>query len=190
MIAPVADKSERAREWFRAYLRVAVRPLIDAQSRFGIAMGAHQQNLVLGFRDGLPDRAYFRDCQGTGYSELGFKNFREVPSIQRSNGNILTEEMGNYLFSYYLILNSTFNVITAIAGSGWVSEEELIEVYREMLREMRAANPPDLSCLDYLLSAKSLMHKGNFLCSVQNTNENTIENPLSIYLPVENPGAE
>lgn len=190
MIAGASDKGASAKEWFSAYLSVAVKPLIDAQSRYGIAMGAHQQNLILGFRDGLPDRAYFRDCQGTGYSELGFKNFESVPSIQRSNGNILTEEMGNYLFSYYLILNSTFNVITAIAGSGWVSEEDLIAIYRAMLRELRAANPPDPSCLDYLLHGKSLMHKGNFLCSVRNTNENTIENPLSIYVPVENPGAE
>jgi N2-citryl-N6-acetyl-N6-hydroxylysine synthase len=189
MIASAEDKTARAKEWFKAYLRVAVKPLIAAQSQYGIAMGAHQQNLILGFRDGLPDRAYFRDCQGTGYSELGFKNFQEVPSIQRSNGNILSEEMGNYLFSYYLILNSTFNVITAIASSGWISEEELIAVYRGMLAGLKAANPPDASCLDYLLHGKSLMHKGNFLCSVQNTNENTIENPLSIYVPVENPGA-
>lgn len=189
MIAGAEDKAARALDWFHAYLKVAVRPLIEAQSRYGIAMGAHQQNLILGFEGGLPSRAYFRDCQGTGYSELGFKNFQEVPSLQRANGNILTEEMGNYLFSYYLILNSTFNVITAIADSGWVSEEELIAIYRDMLLEIRAANPADPSCLNYLLESKSLMHKGNFLCSVQNTNENTIENPLSIYVPVENPGA-
>lgn len=189
MIAGSADKAARAKEWFAAYLNVAVKPLIDAQSRYGIAMGAHQQNLILGFENGLPNRAYFRDCQGTGYSELGFRNFESVPSIRRSNGNILTEEMGNYLFSYYLILNSTFNVITAIAGSGWIAEEELIAIYRGMLRELRGAHPPDPSCLDYLLNGKCLMHKGNFLCSVQNTNENTLENPLSIYVPVENPGA-
>jgi N2-citryl-N6-acetyl-N6-hydroxylysine synthase len=187
MIASGPDQAERSRAWFQAYLEVAVRPLFVAQAHYGIAMGAHQQNLILGFQNGLPDCAYFRDCQGTGYSELGFANFQEVASIQRSNGNILTEEMGNYLFSYYLILNSTFNVITAIASSGWVTEEELLGLLREMLLEIKAANPPDASCLNYLLEGKHLMHKGNFLCSVQNTNENTIENPLSIYVPVENP---
>ncbi len=179
---------ESAKRWFAAYLDVAVRPLVMAQADYGIMMGAHQQNVILELRNGLPVGSYFRDCQGTGYSELGYELFaEEVPLIYRENGNVLPETMGNFLFTYYLILNSTFNVISAIAGGGRISEYELLGDLREFLARLRAEGPRDPSCLDYVLESDTLMHKGNFLCSFRNINENTSENPLAIYTPIQNP---
>lgn len=180
--------SEGSRRWFKAYLNFVVRPLVMAQANYGIVMGAHQQNVILDLRDGFPVGAYFRDCQGTGYSELGFTNFaKDVPLIYRENGNVLNERMGNYLFTYYLILNSTFNVISAISSSGWISDQELLSDLREVLRELRAEGVRDPSCLDYILESDTLMHKGNFLCSFRNINENTTADPLAIYTPIKNP---
>lgn len=180
--------SEGSRRWFNAYLSFVVRPLVMAQANYGIVMGAHQQNVILDLRDGFPVGSYFRDCQGTGYSELGYANFaKDVPLIYRENGNVLNEKMGNYLFTYYLILNSTFNVISAITSSGWISDRELLNDLREFLRGLRGEDVRDSSCLDYILESDTLMHKGNFLCSFRNINENTTVDPLAIYTPIKNP---
>lgn len=177
-----------AEKWFDLFLKNAVAPLLDAQQNYGILMGAHQQNLILGFEDHLPVKATFRDCHGTGYSPLGFETFgTKVKSLDVSNGNILNHEIGNYLLSYYLIINSTFNVMTAIAQGGSMAEEKLIEQMRVFLEKLRSETPKDPSCLNYLLDDKVLQHKGNFLCSLRNINENTAKNPLDIYVPIPNP---
>lgn len=178
---------EAAQEWFHSYLEIVVRPLIHAQANYGIVMGAHQQNLILKIKNGLPVAASFRDCQGTGYSELGYSLFaHQVASITRDNGNVLSEKMAHSLFAYYLILNSTFNVITALASDDWISETELILTLREFLEGLRDEDVRDPSFIDYLLNSDTLMHKGNFICSFRSINENTTADPLIIYTPVEN----
>ncbi|MCO5143997.1 MAG: IucA/IucC family siderophore biosynthesis protein [Oligoflexia bacterium] len=180
-------QKEKVSKWFKMYLETVLSPLFDAQANYGILLGAHQQNLILEICEGYPTKAFFRDCQGTGYSELGYKNFaKEVALITRENGNVLDDDMGKYLFSYYLIINSTFNVIAALASASWISEEELINDLRSHL-ELLLKFSSDKNCLNYLLYNSELMNKGNFLCSFKSINENTTENPLSIYTPIKNP---
>lgn len=178
---------ESSRLWFSHYLKVAVQPLMVAQSEFGILLGAHQQNLILGIKDNLPVLSYFRDCQGTGYNELGYSFYhKQVPTMTRDNGNVL-EEKGNILFAYYLIVNSTFNVIASISQDNWISEADLIRELQLFLQGLRENSPADISCLNYLLDREQIYQKGNFYCSLQNLNENTTENPLAIYNLISNP---
>lgn len=182
------DYGSAAEKWFDLYLKNAVYPMLDAQQNFGILLGAHQQNLIIGLEDNLPVKATFRDCHGTGYSPLGFEIFGpKVKSLDIANGNVLDYEIGNYLFSYYLIINSTFNVMTAIAQDGQISEERIIKRMRQFLEMLRNEAPRDPGCLNYLLNEKVLQHKGNFLCSLRNINENTAKNPLDIYVQIPNP---
>lgn len=187
-IAAAVSCRDLARRWFDQYLELVVRPILLAQADYGIVLGAHQQNLIVEVKDGFPVGAFFRDCQGTGYTELGWSLYAdEVPSLDRANGNILHESMGNWLLSYYLILNSTFNVITALAADGWATEEELLADLRRFLVNLLEAGVRDPSCLTYLLHEKAgLMHKGNFLCSFRDFNENTIPDPLRLYTRVPN----
>ncbi|MFN3454250.1 MAG: IucA/IucC family protein [Pseudobdellovibrio sp.] len=179
---------DKKKKWFQNYLKVVVKPLTLAATQYGIVMGAHQQNIVLDFENGYPIKAYFRDCQGTGYTELGFSNFSdEVRSLNRSNGNILSLEMANYLFGYYLILNSTFNVISVLADEKDLSEEDLIQDLRDYMSSLKAEGVKDEAFLNYVLESPYLMHKGNFICSFKSINENTTENPLAIYSKIKNP---
>lgn len=174
--------------WFQRFLETVVTPLVTAQANFGIILGAHQQNLVLKLKDNLPESAFFRDCQGTGYSELGFDNFADlVPTISRDNGNVVSETMGNHLFTYYLILNSVFSVISALADGSESLEKKLLHQLRNHLQNILSSGVRDESCLKYILSDRWLMYKGNFLCSFLGINENTTTNPLSIYTPIKNP---
>ncbi len=183
-----SSPSEKTKKWFEAYLRTTVKPLLLAQANYGIILGAHQQNLVLHIEDGYPTEAYFRDCQSAGYTERGFENFApDVSSIHRENGNIVDEKMGSCLFIYYVVLNSTFNVITALTRDESVSESELLADLRLFLSKILDEGVHDDTYIKALLEQPTLMHKGNFFCSFKNMNENTAHNPLSIYVPVENP---
>lgn len=179
---------ELGQEWFNLFLENAVKPLMMAQANYGIYLGAHQQNLILEIKNNRPVKAFFRDCQGTGYSHVGFELFsNDVDLMTMDNGNILDAKMGNVLFAYYLIINSTFNVITAIAKDVGIPEESLVSSLRKHLKKWRQEGVKDSSCLDYLLDQKELLQKGNFLCSFVNMNENTTQNPLSIYNSISNP---
>lgn len=187
-LAGSQDLKEAANLWFKKYLEVAVKPLLMAQANYGVMLGAHQQNLILEIKNSLPSQSYFRDCQGTGYGHLGFELFsKEVDLMTVENGNILDSKMGNILFSYYLFINSTFNVISTLAIEASIPEEELFKVLRNEMTSWLSEGVRDSSCFDYLLDSKTLMQKGNFLCSIINMNENTTENPLGIYNEMANP---
>lgn len=177
-----------ARAWFTKFLEVAVKPLMMAQANYGILLGAHQQNLILEIKDNMPQSSYFRDCHGTGYSKNGFDLFsKEVELMTIENGNIFNEENGNALFAYYLVINTVFNTISAIAKDAHVPEEQLMAMLRAELLNWRASGVKDSSCFDYLLDNPKLLQKGNFLCSFVNMNENTTDNPLGIYNAFPNP---
>lgn len=177
-----------ATRWFDAYLDVVVDPLVKAQSRYGVLMGAHQQNLVLRLENHLPVASFFRDCQGTGYSRRGFELFaKDVELLSETNGNILDGVSGNTLFAYYLIVNSTFNVVASLASHGWISETDLLKRLRRRLLALKNENPTDTSCLEALLAEPTILQKGNFLCAFRGVNENTSENPLALYDRIANP---
>lgn len=182
------ESKSAAMLWFETFLQVGLKPLLNAQKDYGILLGSHQQNMILEIHENLPFKSYFRDCNGTGYSKLGHTLFaHQVPSLVKENGNILEGDEANYLLGYYVIINTTFNLISSIAQTAYVSEEELIKALRTFLLDLRQENPKDPSFLDYLLSEETLKHKGNFFCSLNKINENTESNPLSIYTEIPNP---
>ncbi|MFL1405618.1 IucA/IucC family protein [Marinobacter sp. M1N3S26] len=178
-----------AADWFHAYLELAVKPLLDAQSNLGLLFGAHQQNLILRLDDHFqPVSAWFRDCQGTGFSSLAHHRFGPglATSIQAGE-NELPETLGVRLFCYYLFINSTFNVITSLAAAGLCPENRLWHQLRQWLQQQLRQEPADTSAFRYLLGSPSLYAKNNFLCSLRALNENTLEDLESIYHPMPNP---
>lgn len=174
--------------WFERFLDVVVEPLVIAQAEFGLLFGAHQQNLLLRFDGAMPVHGYFRDCQGTGYSAVGQRLLRDVlPELASDTGNLLANDMANPLFAYYLIVNSCFGVISAIATEGGIAELALLQQLRARLCALRAQAPADRSCLDYVLDSVTLWAKGNFRCALHNVNETTMADPLSVYHRMANP---
>lgn len=170
--------------WLDHFMNKVMKPFISAESEYGILLGAHQQNLLVKIENNLPAGAIFRDCHGTGYLPKGKTYFGHL--LDETNGNILDEKTGTYLFSYYLIINSLFNVVASIASGFFVSEEKLIQHVTDILNKWRNEFP-ESSCLNYVLSDEKLKHKGNFLCSFKTINENTSGDPLSIYVEISNP---
>jgi N2-citryl-N6-acetyl-N6-hydroxylysine synthase len=174
--------------WFNGFLDCVIEPLIIAQADYGLLFGAHQQNLVLGFNDYRPARAWFRDCQGTGFSQVAAERFgRHIPDLGERGENLLDSAMANRLFSYYLVINSTLGLIGALGTAGLTDEAGLLHALRTRLETLRAGPRRDKSCLDYLLDSEQLWAKGNFICAWQGHNETTMADPTEIYHPLINP---
>lgn len=174
-------------EWFNAFLDNAITPLLIAQADYGIMLGAHQQNLLLKLQNGLTIGAYFRDCQGTGFSQLGETILaNDMPQVMKFRSHLVPYEASRSLFSYYLIVNSVLNTIAATARASNEDESIFIDLFKNYL-SLLSKNVKDPSILKHLLNSPTLDQKGNFRCSFQGLNENTAENPLSLYNSFPNP---
>ncbi|WP_448215481.1 IucA/IucC family protein [Endozoicomonas sp. 2B-B] len=177
-----------AQKWFGKYLSKVLEPLIVAQSDFGLLMGAHQQNLLLRMPEGYPETVYFRDCQGTGYSRLARERLQaHLPLADEEKEHHVSEQLGNRLFTYYLLINSTFGVISVLGASNILPEKELLSSLYRFLDNLRKLGRRDTSCLDYMLDSRELWSKGNFYCTYCNINENTLKNPMDVYHSMRNP---
>jgi len=180
-----------ALNWYRQFLKKGIEPFLAIQSSLGVWLGAHQQNLILKLSgEGEIEKVFFRDCQGTGYAKWSYDYFvSHQTGLNYENGNILSGEMGNSLFSYYLFINSVLNCISALSFNTGLSEEKLIIETQKFLVEFLESDLPqktDRTCLNYLLSSHFLWQKGNFLCSLKNLNENTEANPFALYTKMPN----
>lgn len=180
--------SSVALQWFSAYCQHAVVPLFNLQANFGVVFLAHQQNIVMQMKEGLPIGMYYRDCQGTGYTDLAFDCFPEALNKTKQDiENYWNDDKVRRYFAYYLIINSTFNVVASIAAHCDVSEKTLVKELRKQLEALQEQGVKDSQCLDYVLDGDALCCKGNFYCYLQNMNENSIPDPAVIYFDLPNP---
>ena len=180
--------SQVAQQWFSAYCQYAVVPLFTLQANYGVVFLAHQQNIVMQLKRGFPIGMYYRDCQGTGYTDLAFERFPEALNQTKQDiENYWNHDKVRRYFAYYLIINSTFNVIASIAAYCDVSEKTLVKELRKQLEVLRDKGVRDQQCLNYVLDSDALCCKGNFYCYLQNMNENSILDPAVIYFDLPNP---
>lgn len=182
------DSKDYYTNWFKNFCKNVISPLLDAQANFGIFLGAHQQNIILELdNNGLPISTYFRDCQGTGYSEEGFRKYSPFSNeMALDNGNILTPELGQKIFCYYLIINTAFDTIVHLSKVSPLQEADFLSILNKSLRELRDKGVKDSSCIDYLLKNQYLWVKGNYKCCLKSINENTMDSPTDIYIRMEN----
>ncbi|KFI11826.1 N(2)-citryl-N(6)-acetyl-N(6)-hydroxylysine synthase [Vibrio coralliilyticus] len=182
------DVKHAAIDWFDAYCRHTVVPLFNLQANFGVVFLAHQQNIVMQLESGFPIGMYYRDCQGTGYTDLAFELFGEqLKEAKRDVENYWDQGKVRRYFAYYLIINSSYNVISNLAAQCGVEELELVAILHKHLRRLLDTGVRDDQCLRYVLESQSLCCKGNFFCYLQNFNENSIPDPAVIYFDLPNP---
>ena len=189
--ASKVDLEAVALKWYKQFLKKGIEPFLAIQSSLGVWLGAHQQNFLFKLDEqGEIQEVFFRDCQGTGYAKWSYDYFvGHQTGLNYENGNILSGEMGNSLFSYYLFVNSVFNCISALSFNTGLSEEKLIIETQKFLIEFSQSDLPqktDMTCLNYLMTSSYLWQKGNFLCSLRNLNENTESNPFALYTKMTN----
>lgn len=180
--------NEAAEGWFNHFLRKVIEPLCVAQADYGLLFGAHQQNLLIHLQDNLPERAWFRDCQGTGYSQqaLDLLNIQPKETSDHTE-HYVNEEMEQKLFIYYLMVNSTLGVISAMGAAADIDESRLLFQLRLFLETLKVSGLNDTRCIDELLNSRTLWSKGNFYCTFHRINENTLKDPLALYHRIPNP---
>ncbi|MDW5376388.1 IucA/IucC family protein [Halomonas sp. HP20-15] len=180
-----APLAETARGWFAAYCERVLTPLFGLLVEDGIALLAHQQNIVLRLEDGWPVGMYYRDCQGSGVTQHFLARHFEL--VDAPPENLWTRETVRRYFPYYLLINSTFAVTSALAADGLIDERLLLDDLRDHLGTLRERLVGDLDCLEHVLSAPTLDAKGNFFCYLSGVNEATLSDPARLYRPLANP---
>lgn len=173
--------------WFAAYLDRVLAPIVALAVEQGVLLSAHQQNLVIGFgSDGLtPARAWFRDAQGSAYSDLALRRFGErVPGLSDAHfGAPLAERA----WAYSVVVNGVFNVIASLGHLPGIDQGMLLEQLRGHLLGLRERLHGDPRMLAALLDAPQLWTKANVRAFASGRDEVDLPDPLAIYRPLANP---
>ncbi len=185
-IAEARDESpaEVTRRWFAAFCEHVLTPLLGLAVEDGIVLLAHQQNIVVRLDDGWPVGMFYRDCQGSGVSDRFLAQRAAQATPPENHWSPATVRR---YFHYYLLINSTFAVTSALAADGLIDEGLLLDDLRAHLAALRERLEGDPDCLDHALSAPRLDAKGNFFCYLSGVNEATLAEPARLYLPLDNP---
>lgn len=184
------ELEDAAIRWFEAYFSCAVEPVIGIYDRYGIALEAHQQNVMVELGpSGLPQVAYYRDVQGVGLSQ----SFRErhlalVPELANQTKIFEPDEIVRNGLGYYLIFNQLFAIVHRLAADGLATEAALLEISRHRFRELRGSmRELGIVLIDRLLESPTLAFKGNLLTRIADVDELETENELGVYTQVANP---
>lgn len=174
--------------WFIEFIKVAVEPILWMFTQYGIAVEAHQQNLLLKLNQGLPVASYYRDNQGYYVVDTALpilnKQIDSSILLPFCEGSL---EFIRYHLIYYLICNSTFGVINALGLTGFISEQRLFSLLRLAIQEYQNNWTEKYPILSELLEKQTLPFKGNLLTRFYELDE--LVAPLeqqSIYIEINN----
>jgi siderophore synthetase component len=179
-----------ARRWFDAYWTVAIAPVLGVFDRHGIALEAHQQNVVIGFADdGTPEASYYRDIQGIALAESHretlvnlVSELEDLPKVFEPN-DIVRNGLG-----YYLFFNHLFAIVHRFGADGLMDEQVLLSHIEAKLDALRSAmDGPGAALIATLLQSDSLPCKANLLTRIEDRDELEAECELAIYALIANP---
>lgn len=175
-----------ARRWFEAYLDCVVEPIIDLYETHGIALEAHQQNVLIDLSDGLPRRAWYRDNQGYYVAESHLDRLAAlVPELRLGEDLCYPRDEINDRLAYYLIINQAFGVIGRLGRDGLGEEDEFLDRLAARLDRQARRPGPGGDFARHMLGAPHLLAKGNLLTRAQDIDE--LSDGPSVYVPLANP---
>ncbi|MFE0044903.1 IucA/IucC family protein [Streptomyces albireticuli] len=178
-------------EWFLRYLEAVVRPVLWLDGQAGIALEAHQQNiLVLLDRDGWPVGGRYRDNQGYYFRESHREPLdRLLPGIGTESDTFVSDEVTDERFAYYLGINNVLGLIGAFGAQRLADERILLAALRRFLKGAATGPAATRSPLPArLLEAPTLRCKANLLTRLHGLDE--LVGPVdtqSVYVTIANP---
>lgn len=195
IVADIADRTDReqsavAREWFREYLAVTVRPVLWAYFELGVGVEAHQQNTLVRLdADGWPEAGFYRDNQGYYFPESRYEQVDSwLPGVGERAETICPDAVADERLRYYIVLNNALGVVNALGVGGVADETELLADLRDELDRLTDHEPTESDLVSRLLTDAEIPCKGNLLTRFEGLDEleNSIENQ-SVYTDIENP---
>jgi siderophore synthetase component len=163
-------------DWFDAYLRLLVPPVLHAYFAHGVVFEPHLQNVVVGVdRAGLPAQLFLRDLEGVKLVESA--HWEPPPGLQVS----YDAERGWNRVVYCLLVNHVAEVLAAVADRHPGAEPVLWELVRARLADHRRTHG-DSPQLRALLSGVPLPAKANLLTRWQRHADRQAD-----YVPMPNP---
>lgn len=183
---PVANA---CRHWFSAYLDCALDPLVRLYNELGVALEAHQQNVLLDVSSGLPTASYYRDNQGFYLSNAHRDRLVSVvPETAEIGGLYFDDRVIQERFAYYLIVNQICSMIARMGQDRLIDEEALLIMLRERLnglaRELAGVGRDFASGI---VDRPTVAAKANLLTRMLNIDELEAADGRAIYVQLPNP---
>jgi siderophore synthetase component len=173
-----------ARQWLRRYLEAVADPLLWLDAEWGVALEAHQQNVVLELEDGWPAGCRYRDNQGYYFKRSFAARLRRLlPDLNRASDTVCDDDVADERFGYYLAINNLLGVVGALGVAGLAGERDLLA---DLAGHLRSA--PDSPLVHTLLGARRLRCKANLRTRLAGMDE--LVGPLatqSVYVEIDNP---
>ncbi|MFD2922667.1 IucA/IucC family protein [Halobacillus naozhouensis] len=176
-------------DWFDRYLSLTLEPLLWLYKKYGIVLEAHQQNSIVKLEDGYPVHFYYRDNQGYYFSQSKAEHLRKIlPDLNKKSDTVCADDIADERFRYYFFLNHLFGLINSFGMKRLISEEQLMELLHERLKEHEEEYSEPSALLNSLLYEDKLPCKANLLTRFYDMDELTgsLENQ-SVYTLVDNP---
>lgn len=193
LIRDLAQREHRrveavAIDWFGRFLKVFARPVFGLYLRHGIAMEAHQQNMLVEIKGGYPVGTFYRDNQGFFHHSRGHEALvKALPGLGIASESVFGEEAVDERILYYAFINSMLGMIGALGREGLADEAALLDLTRQELKALQSAEGGTSELVAKMLAPR-LLTKGNLRTRFAQMDE--LVGPLetqSVYLAIDNP---
>lgn len=185
---PAPLYAQIALDWFKRFLTISLEPLMHLYHRYGMAFESHQQNVLIELENHFPKTLWLRDNQGFYYiEEFAADILKALPDLRNKAFAVGPKDFVDRRFSYYFFGNTLFGLINAIAATGYITEDKLLEQLQLSLHDL-LEQYPESTLIQNLLFNPSLPYKGNLLTRLHQLDEliAPVENQ-SVYIQLPNP---
>ncbi|WP_227396293.1 IucA/IucC family protein [Jeotgalibacillus aurantiacus] len=186
---PREELAVTVEKWFLTYLEQVIYPFIRLYDEEGIALEAHQQNVLIDISTGLPKKAYFRDNQGFYLSNQKRSNMMlSLPEMKQLQEEFFDEGEIEPRFTYYLFINHLFAVINRLGKDGLITEKALLRITVDKLHDYAAASTGSANrWIKHILTEPELPFKANLMTRLQNIDELEAVAEKAVYSSLPNP---
>ncbi|MDQ0422492.1 siderophore synthetase component [Peteryoungia aggregata LMG 23059] len=182
-------RTEAAHQWFDRYLDCAVTALVRLYDETGIALEAHQQNMLVDVSQGWPSKVVYRDSQGFYLSERHRPTLtKALPELAEVADLFYPDAEIRRRFGYYLVVNQVFAVIHRMAAEGLADEACLLTRLRGHLAALsRTLRGSGLDFVRHLLDERTITTKANLGVRIAGIDELEGGAGASLYREMPNP---
>lgn len=182
-------KTEAAHQWFDRYLDCAVTALVRLYDETGIALEAHQQNMLVDVYQGWPSKVIYRDSQGFYLSERHRPALTSaLPELAEVSDLFYPDAEIRRRFGYYLVVNQVFAVIHRMGAEGLADEACLLTRLRGHLTALtKTLRGSGLDFVRHLLDDSTITTKANLGVRIAGIDELEGGAGASLYREMPNP---